>query len=244
MHRHIEYFIKCVGKGESLPLPAFMAGDSICRRISARNALKYIKLIIRKIKSKDILNTWLNMSQKKDFKLKAKTKYEITCSFIDKYQQIDRTQEPLNANRINNHPLLRLQLFTTWLEKKYLPRFNNCNYEFYLELSDPQRLDERKYSRLHLHGIISFDNEYELLKWKLNDSYNLSKYGNIQLNDYRPNYWLKYCTKDYKKNLLVIEEFNSSNKNNKKSEYNIKNDDLNKIKFYYKKMEKLDIKFE
>ena len=242
MKRRIEYLIKCVEKGKSLTLPDFMSGDSICRHLSTRNALNFIKKLIRKIKSKDILYTWLNMSQKKDFKLKAKTKYEITCSFIDKYQQINMTQEPLNGNRMNNHPLLRLQLFTIWLEKKYLPRFNNCNYEFYLELSDPQRLDERKYSRLHLHGVISFDNEYELLKWKLNDSYNLSKYGNIQLNDYRPNYWLKYCTKDYKKNLLVIEEFNSSDIENCKKNVVIKNN--NKIKFYYRKMEKMDIQFD
>lgn len=138
-----------------------------------------------------------NSSEK--FSLKSKTKYEVTCTFIDKHQYIHMTKEPNNNHRCNNHPLLRLKLFTNWLKTKYLPLWNHCNYEFYLELSDPQRLDKDKYARLHLHGIISFDSEEELFYWKLNDSYNLGKFGNIQLNNYRPTYWLKYIKKDYKK---------------------------------------------
>ena len=222
--------IKMVGKGESQPLPAFMAGDCICRPHYCGpqiwNALKGIKKYIVKLFSKDILNTWLNMSDPAEkFKLKSKTKYEVTCTFIDKHQYIHMTKEPLNKHRCNNNPLLRLKLFTHWLKEKYLPIWDNCNYEFYLELSDPQRLDGHKYGRLHLHGIISFDSEEELFMWKLNTSYNIGKYGNIQLNKYRPNYWMKYITKDYKKNKEIMKTL------------------MPEIKFKYKSIKKETINF-
>lgn len=237
MKRRIESLIKCVGKGESLPLPAFMAGDSICRQISPINApVGCAKHIVKKI-SKVILyiSRLYNMTteSKKKFVFKPKTKYEVSCTFIDKHQYISMTQEPLNSNRINNHPLLRLKSFTTWLQKKYLPLFNNCNYEFYLELSDPQLVMERKYARLHLHGIISFDSEYEILLFKLNDLYNLHRYGSIQFNEYRPNHWIKYITKDYKKVSKALEHYN-------KSVSKIEQ----KINIHFKKMEKLSEQFD
>lgn len=238
MKRRIEFLIKCVGKGESLPLPAFMAGDSICRQISVINApVGCAKYIVKKF-SKVILyiSRLYNMtheSSKKKFVFKPKTKYEVSCSFIDKHQFIDMTQEPLNQNRLNNHPLLRLKTFVKWLEKKYLPLFNNCNYEFYLELSDPQLVMERKYARLHLHGIISFDSEYEILLFKLNDLYNLHRYGSIQFNEYRPNHWIKYITKDYKKVSKCLEHYN-------KSVFKIDQ----KINIHFKKMEKLSEYFD
>ncbi len=144
-----------------------------------------------------------NLNEK--FNLKCKTKYEVTCTFIDKHQFIHMTKEPNNNHRSNNHPLLRLKLFVNWLKKTYLPKWDNCNYEFYMELSDPQRIDQYKYARLHLHGVISFDTEEELFLWKLNTSYNVSRHSNIQLNTYRPDYWLKYIKKYYKKNKKIME---------------------------------------
>lgn len=237
MKRRIEYLIKCVGKGESLPLPAFMAGDSICRRISRRNApVSCAKYIVKKISQVILyISRLYNMTteSKKKFVFKPKTKYEVSCSFIDKHQYINMTQEPLNSNRLNNHPLLRLKSFTNWLETKYLPLFNNCNYEFYLELSDPQQVSLSKYARLHIHGIISFDSEYEILLFKLNDLYNLHRYGTIQFNEYRPNHWIKYITKDFKKVTKCLEHYNKSvSKPNQK------------IKIHYKSMERLSEHFE
>lgn len=249
MKRHIETFIKCVGKGESLPLPAFMAGDSICRQIShgnapvgcakyienIKNCRNHIKLFFTKKFSRVILylSTFNMTTPKKKFVFRPKTKYEVSCSFIDQHQFINMTQEPLNKNRLNNHPLLRLKAFTNWLEGKYLPLFNNCNYEFYLELSDPQLVGVNKYARLHIHGIISFDSEYEILLFKLNDLYNLHRYGTIQFNEYRPNHWIKYITKDFKKVTKCLEHYNKSVS---KSEQ--------KIKIYFKSMERLTEQFE
>lgn len=237
MKRCIKFLIKWVGKGESLALPDFMSGDRICRRLSNRNALIVCKKYIVKKISQVILyiSRLYNMTteSKKKFVFKPKTKYEVSCSFIDKHQYINITQEPLNSNRVNNHPLLRLKSFTKWLESKYLPRFNNCNYEFYVELSDPQNISERKYSRLHIHGIISFDSEYEILLFKLNDLYNLHRYGTIQFNEYRPNHWIKYITKDYKKNVKSLEHYNKSVSKPEQ-----------KIKFYFKKLEKLSEQFD
>lgn len=242
MKRRIEYFIKCVGKGESLPLPAFMAGDSICRRISRINILnapvgsaKYIVNKFKKLSKVILYHLTFNMTtsgNKKKFVFKPKTKYEVSCTFIDKHQFINMTQEPLNKNRLDHHPLLRLKSFTTWLQKKYLPLFNNCNYEFYLELSDPQQVCERKYARLHLHGIISFDSEYEVFLFKLNDLYNLHRYGSIQFNEYRANHWIKYITKDYKKVTKLLEHYNKSVSKVEQ-----------KIKIHYKSMERLSEHF-
>lgn len=203
--KHIKKLFIWAEKGERHPFTPFMGVERICRRISDGNAPKYIKKIIRKLFSKVILYTWLNMTDPNEkFRLKVKTKYEVSCTFIDKHQYIHKTKEPNNNHRCNNSPLLRLALFTNWLKTTYLPIWDNCNYEFYLELSDPQRLDKGKYARLHLHGIISFDTEEELFYWKLNTSYNLGKYGNIQLNKYRSNHWPKYIKKDYKKNVVMM----------------------------------------
>ena len=154
------------------------------------------------------------------FKLKCKTKYEVTCTFIDKYQFTHKCKEPKNPHLMRNHPLLRLVIFCNWLKTKYLPLWDNCNYEFYLELSDPQRIDQYKFGRLHLHGIISFDSEEELFYWKLNTSTNIGKYGNIQLNNYRPNYWIKYITKDYRKNKTIMSTLNPDLKFKYKSNRN------------------------
>lgn len=144
----------------------------------------------------------------KPFELKAKTKYEVTCSFIDKHQYMGMTayskkyRESFPNREV--HPFLRLKLFTHWLNKKYFPVWSGCNYEFYLELSTPQKLGDRCYPRLHLHGIVSFDTEEELFLFKLNNMVHLGDYGNIQFNEYRPRIWLDYITKDYKKIKEVI----------------------------------------
>lgn len=122
------------------------------------------------------------------FSYASKKQYEVTCSFENKYQY--------RNNELNT--LRRLEDFTNFLTQIYLPKWQNCNYEFITELSNSQKVDHFTFPRLHLHGVISFDNDAQLLLFKLNTLSRVGRYGNIQINPYRPKYWRSYMTKDYK----------------------------------------------
>lgn len=157
--------------------------------------------LIKKIKSK--IND--------RFKYRSKKKYEVSCSFIDKYQfvtDLDKLKSEIIENLEHDvekySPIKRLELFTRFLNNEYLKLFN-CEYTMYLELSDPQKLG---YPRLHLHGWVRWDNPKDMMLWKLNNAYKISKYGNVQFNNYRTDYWPKYIKKDYyefKKSLKEID---------------------------------------
>lgn len=125
------------------------------------------------------------------------TTYEITINFDDEWQYV-RGKKNYGLNRITN--------FNTFIETTFIKEIELTgvkDYTFYTELSDPQVIQstggQSKMPRLHLHGTITTPNEYEdLLIFKLTLS-NIGKYGRVQINKYRPEYWQEYIKKDYKK---------------------------------------------
>ncbi len=68
----------------------------------------------------------------------------------------------------------------------------------YPEISECQNLIDGKYPRIHFHGTIKFLSNYSISNFLLKYTYILSKASSVQLNNYRPDYWDKYCLKQHK----------------------------------------------
>lgn len=142
--------------------------------------------------------------QKSKFTLDSRKKYEITLTFKDKYQYIERNtkirHDIENGIDFKYDPYSRLKNHQKWFNQTIIPLLKMYSeFKLHIELSDPQVLDDTKWPRIHYHGTIRFKNNESLLLWKLNTAPELSSYGRIQLNPYRPDYWDKYCIKDKSK---------------------------------------------
>lgn len=67
--------------------------------------------------------------------------------------------------------------------------------KMYPEISEQQTLIDGKFPRIHFHGTISFVSRYAIASFLLKYSVILSSKSSIQINEHRPEYWFKYCTK-------------------------------------------------
>ena len=151
---------------------------------------------------------------KEKFNFRPRKRYEVTCTFVDRYQFVEEVQliksnilDDLDNEVETYSPVKRLELFCRFIESKYKLLWN-CQFTFNVEISDPQKIGP-SYPRLHLHGWVQWDNEIDILKWKLSTAPALAQFGNVQFNEYRPKEWLTYMNKDQKfltKALSYIDE--------------------------------------
>jgi len=117
------------------------------------------------------------------------TRYEITINPNDKHQFFGSVR--------------RLELFVMSIQKLLIIAFDNYNiqYKLYLELSEPIAINKdcatksSSGSRLHLHGTFECDSDIVMGLFLLKGQYYLSRWADIQINDYRKVYWPKYCCK-------------------------------------------------
>ncbi len=116
-------------------------------------------------------------------------KYEVTINPNDKHQFFGSPR--------------RLELFVMDVQKLLIKAFDNYNvkYRLCIELSEPKAInkeDNKKCSsgsRLHMHGYILFDSNLVLGNYLLKSQYYLSRWSDIQINEYRKDYWPDYCAK-------------------------------------------------
>lgn len=107
--------------------------------------------------------------------------YEITINPQDKYQY--------------KHNKYRAELFVEQAVRKLRGCLSvSCEYELYIELSEPRNSNEIKgtYPRFHLHGTIIIRDVFEFLQYGLT---RLMAYSDYQINQHRPDKWSKYCKK-------------------------------------------------
>lgn len=107
--------------------------------------------------------------------------YEITINPQDKYQY--------------RHNKYRAELFVEQAVRKLRGCLGvSCEYQLYLELSEPRNSNEIKgtYPRFHFHGTIIIRDVFEFLQYGLTK---LMAYGDYQINQHRPDKWSKYCNK-------------------------------------------------
>ncbi len=76
---------------------------------------------------------------------------------------------------------------------------NMCNQDMelviYPEISEPTHIIDGKYPRIHFHGTIVFKKQHGLASFLIKYSFLLSKTASVQINTFRPEYWLQYCKK-------------------------------------------------
>lgn len=86
----------------------------------------------------------------------------------------------------------------------------SCNYLLYQEISIQQHANRTSsQNRVHYHGVIQVKDAFF---FSLTHMYKLAKFGDYQLNEYRPE-WLKYCTKqkDLYKSCIIKQKQSISN---------------------------------
>lgn len=116
-----------------------------------------------------------------------KVLYEFTINGNDDAQW-QGTFKALKMRYVRNRKLLREILFET----------PSIKYKLYPEISMPQygRGNKNAVPRIHWHGVIRFPDEVSLLDWLLITQVKMAKYGSFQFNEFRPEYWPEYCTKN------------------------------------------------
>ncbi len=109
--------------------------------------------------------------------------YEITINPCDSLQSFD---DPLRAIRI--HSSFKKQICT--------PLFTDYSkFIFFPEISEPKSSHKHgPQCRIHYHGIIIFT---DVIGFLIHSFSQLSKYTSFQFNDFRPDYWPIYITKQY-----------------------------------------------
>lgn len=65
----------------------------------------------------------------------------------------------------------------------------------YPEIDDKRQMRKDLYNRIHFHGTIYFKNEIAVMIFLVEKIPTISEQYSIQINSYRPEYWLTYCTK-------------------------------------------------
>lgn len=105
--------------------------------------------------------------------------YEITIGPDDKHQF-----EKKDTRYILSREHIRTSLEDT-----------NIKYCLYQEFSHQQHINTKsKFNRVHYHGIIVIPRE-SLFSWVSHHLNQLRHSMDIQVNEYRPDYWYDYCTK-------------------------------------------------
>lgn len=115
--------------------------------------------------------------------LKLNTEYAITINPDDNLQCFD------DSNRI--HKVI--------VKTKRILYKLQCEYILYPEISHPMNTSRTSGPRVHFHGVIKFDNIYQLIRW-YDTSYTALKkstYFDMDTIEDRPA-WIKYCTKNKK----------------------------------------------
>lgn len=124
-----------------------------------------------------------NKEEKEDIDIFYKTDntYEITINPSDKHQF---------KGRVNRFILFYQNIYDRLRGSLGL----SCDYELYIELSEPRNSNEKKavFPRLHLHGTITIRSVFTFLEETL---IKLMKVSDYSINLYRPDYWKKYCMK-------------------------------------------------
>ncbi len=110
------------------------------------------------------------------------TLYSITINPCDKYQFFRRKE--------------RLALFRNKLYEMFVSRW--CDYDLYIELSEPRDTLIHKYqgARLHIHGYIGFTHKDQLLHFLLYEMGRLCQLGSINIDTVsNVTTWTTYCHK-------------------------------------------------
>lgn len=118
-----------------------------------------------------------------------KTTYEITINPDDKHQFFGSPR--------------RLELFTKTSQQLFIHGLGDygIQYRLYPELSEPKALNKEcrekssSGSRLHYHGTIYLKDDAAVGLFLLKSQYCLTRWADVQINDYREEYWTKYCVK-------------------------------------------------
>lgn len=117
---------------------------------------------------------------------KCNTCYEFT------FAPNDQCQFAPNTSKL-------LPRYIQWRESmENLIKLLPADIDYYLvpELSEPQSSHKSRYPRWHLHGIIKFRNQTARIDFLSEWWPKASRYGIIQMNTFRPDYWPTYITKD------------------------------------------------
>ncbi len=113
---------------------------------------------------------------------KINTWYSITINPCDKYQFFGNID--------------RLQKFRNYFYELFVS--NWCQYEMFIELSEPRGTLIYKYQgpRLHLHGKIKFSGKAMMIAFLLDGVRRLCHVGSIDIDSIDDtDVWLTYCTK-------------------------------------------------
>lgn len=125
-------------------------------------------------------------TSKSDFKYKSKTLYELTIAPNDQYQGFTLKQ--------------CTKRFVQWRKNIYKKLTNLLDdvskYYMIPEITQPQSSHKCRYPRLHLHGIIMFNNDVCLYTFLIDRFKDLSDIGLLQFNQFRENHWVGYMKKD------------------------------------------------
>lgn len=154
----------------------------------------------------------INKTLNKAFTYTRKTKYEITVNHDDSYQFIDHTKEDLTHVK-------RFKSYYDMIHQYLIQIFDrfDIKYELYIELSEPKMCSQfakgkPASSRLHCHGTIEFPTNKSIGLWLLNSFHLLGTHCDVQINEYRPDYWPEYCRKQSRIISTIIKEIKSTNK--------------------------------
>lgn len=121
-------------------------------------------------------------------------KYNHKC-----YYKLD-TIYTLSLNPSEHHQFLgkpnRLRLFHAHMREVYSAL--TCEYETYIEVSEPYGKQQHGYlgPLLHTHGVIRFKTHTQLLTFMLLSYHHLCKYGRIEIGK-STDEWSHYCTKQH-----------------------------------------------
>ncbi len=120
---------------------------------------------------------------------KSNIRYEITINPNDKHQFYGKPR--------------RLQLFVMDIQKLLIKAFDNYDIEYKLciELSEPRSLNKenskkcKSGARLHMHGYLLMPNDLAVGNYLMKSTYYLTRWSDVQVNEYRKCYWAEYCHK-------------------------------------------------
>lgn len=108
--------------------------------------------------------------------------YSITLNPIDKYQFMGKIE--------------RLKRFRNLVYEQFVS--NWCEYELYIEISEPRGFKTQGYSgpRLHIHGTIIFRKNKEILDFLLDKYYRLLRWTSVDIDTISDKTkWKEYCIK-------------------------------------------------
>lgn len=111
------------------------------------------------------------------------TIYEISINACNKYQYAN---DPLRSTKA-------IQFYKSCIKSQLS---DICQYYFTFEISEPKYgVDGKPITRIHLHGVIKFNDIESILKFHETRFNNLISTCSVQMNMYRKDYWPWYIHK-------------------------------------------------